>query len=223
MLKLLCNHSQNCWQVLQNEDNRYPVPSCLHSGEHLCRVVAGSPSPECCKLQHWHQSCCYRFQLQTPFIFTIHYLECVFSACQVLVLQEVWSQLDSCQGYTCYWVSNRLQLLDSTATRQTYMYGKVLLLKLPSSTLISSISVLCCGRPAWITSGEDLREDSQTGTRFTCAVMRNHPLAHLLIQSSHCFLPVQPLAVPFPLLHHLPAGWNTRQLLLFLVHQCSLM
>lgn len=143
MIKLLCKHTWDSGQVLQNEDSRSSIPVCLSGGERLCRVVAGSPSLECGKLQCWHQSCCYSFQLQTALIFTTRYWECVFSACQVLVSQEVWSQLDSCQGHTCYGASNRLQFLGSIASRQKYTDGKVLLLKLPEGTQISSISMLC--------------------------------------------------------------------------------
>lgn len=90
-----------------------------------------------------YQSCYYCFQLQTVLIFAIHYWECVLSACRVLVPQEVWSQLDSCQGHTCNEASNRLQFLGSSASRQTHMDGKSLLLKLPEGTQISSSSMVC--------------------------------------------------------------------------------
>lgn len=215
MLKLLCKYTRAGGQVLQNEENRSSVPGCLRSGEHLCRVVAGSPAPECGELQCWHQSCYYCFQLQTALIFAIHYWKCVFSACQVLVSQEVWSQLDWCQQHTCYGASNRLRFLGSMTSRQTYMDGKVLLLKLPEGTQISSISTLCVvailldhsrGRPE--------RGFPDWSHVCLCCDENLAPLifAHLLIQGSRWFLSLLSLAMPFPLLLLLPAGWNASQL-----------
>lgn len=211
MLKLLCKQTWAGGQVLQNEDNLSSVPGCLSGGERLCRVVSGSPAPEHGKLQCWHQSCCYRFHLQTALIFAIHYWECVFSACQVLVSQEVWSQLDSCQGLTCYGASNRRRFLGSIAGRQTYMDGKVVLLKLPEGTHISTISTLCglfphfphtvLGPSCWITAGEELREDPWTGARFVCAVMRIWPHWSLLIcgfKGPVVFFLRGPWLCPFP-------------------------
>lgn len=218
MLKLLCKHTRASGRVLQNEDNRSSVPGCLRSGEHLCHVVAGSPAPECGELLCWHQSCYYCFQLQTALIFAIHYRKCVFSACQVLVSQEVWSQLDWCQQHTCYGASNRLRFLGSMTSRQTDMDGKVLLLKLPEATQISSISTLCVvailldhsrGRPE--------RGFPDWSHVRLCCEENLAPLifAHLLIQGSRWFLSLPSLAMPFPPLLLLPAGWNASQLSLF--------
>lgn len=225
MLKLLCQHTRVHGQVKQNGDNQSSVSGCLSGGECLCRVVAGSPAPEHGKLQCWHQGCCYRFQLQTALVFAIHYWECGFSACQVLVSQEVWSQLDSCQGHTCYGASNRLQFLGSIAGRQTYWNGKLLLLKLPKGTQISSVSTLC-----FVTSLLDhSRRPPERGfpdrrqVRLCCDEnLAPLTFAYLLIQSSCCFFPAWSLAVPVPPLLLLPAGWNASQLALFLIRQCSL-
>lgn len=89
------------------------------------------------------------------------------------------------------------------------MDGKVLLLKLPEATQISSISTLCVvailldhsrGRPE--------RGFPDWSHVRLCCEENLAPLifAHLLIQGSRWFLSLPSLAMPFPPLLLLPAG-----------------
>lgn len=217
MQKLTCEHTWAGGQVLQNESHQSSTPSCCSGGKHSCQVVA---APECSKLQCWLQSCCYRFQLQTALIFAIHYWEWVFSACQVLVSQEVWSQLDSCQGHTCYRASIRLQFLVASQVDRHKWMGRCSSKATQGHPNKFCFHAVCWGPPA----GSQQKTRDRRPWRVTGLFelwWESGPTD--LFQGSCLVLPVQSLAVPFPLLLLLLAGWNASQLFPFFIHRCSLM
>lgn len=197
MQKLMCKHMWAGGQVLPNGSHQCSIPSCCCGGKPLCRVVS---APQCGKLQCWHQSCCCRFQLQTALVFAIHYWEWVFSACQVFVSQEMWSQLDSCQGHTCHRASIRLQFLVALQVDGHKWMGRFSSIAIKGHPNKLCFHAVCWGPPAGSHTAEDLGQDTLMGDRFVCAGMRFWPHRSLLIFQGSCLvLPVQFLDVPFPL------------------------
>lgn len=218
MQTLVCKHSWAGGQVLQNGSHQHSVPSCCSGGKPLCRVVAAL---QCGKLQCWHQSCCCRFQLQTALVFAIHYWEWEFSACQVLVSQEVWSQLDSCQEYTCHRASIRLQVLVALQIDGHKWMGRCSSIPIQGQNLNKlCFHAVCWGPPA---GGPQQKTWEQVTSLFVLWWDSGPTDLHSFYRGPIWFCLCSPWLCPFPLLLLLPAGWNANQLLPFLICWCSLM